>query len=66
MTDFHVTMRRGDLDDAEVRRRLAEAYRIVLEACRRAQGQGDATIERVEDSDGALADSEWRASEDRR
>jgi hypothetical protein len=50
MTDVRVKMRRADLDDAEVRRRLAEAYRIVLEACRRAQRQGDATIQRVEDS----------------
>ena len=50
MTDFRVTMRRADLDDAEARRRLAEAYEVILEACRK--GQRQVTVERVKDSNG--------------
>jgi hypothetical protein len=52
MSDLHVTRKRRDLDDAEVRRRLAEVYRIVLGASRRVQTGGEVMVERVGDGNG--------------
>jgi hypothetical protein len=52
MSDLHVTRKGQDLDDAEVRRRLAEVYRIVLEANRRAQTGGEVMVERVGEGKG--------------
>jgi len=43
MSDLQVTTKRGDLDDGQVRPRLAEAYRIVLDV---------GIVGSVEDTDG--------------
>jgi len=64
MTDFHVTMKGGELNDAEVRRRLAEAYQIVLEACRRAEAEGEEMAHTVKGDNGTLSHKGGKVQDD--
>jgi hypothetical protein len=66
MTDFRVTMKHGELEDGEVRRRLAEAYQIVLEACRRGEAKGEVMVERGNDNNRTPSDKGGKVQEDGR
>jgi hypothetical protein len=64
MTDFHVTVKGGELDDAEVRRRLAVAYQIVLEACRRGEAEGEEMAHTVKGDSGTLSHKGGKVQDD--